>query len=61
MGLTVVVCNILQEHKNKYYMDLFLPLPDLQDYDFLIYTLIVSTFSQIGMIAIYIYIALQIC
>lgn len=23
MGFTVVVCNILQEHKNKYYMDLF--------------------------------------
>lgn len=50
-------CNCVQHsartHKNKYKY-LVLPLPDVQDYDLLMYTLIVSTVSQIGVIAIYI-------
>lgn len=48
-------------HKNKYKY-LVLPLPDVQDYDFffLMYTLIVSTVSQIRVIAI-LYIDIDIC
>lgn len=34
ISLNVIVCNILQKHKNKYmYFFFFLPLQNLHDYD----------------------------